>query len=163
MTLFSADDAALILDVADNAAHFGDYLEDLDRTEELLVLDEQLLAIHVLVKRLGQEIPLLEEAYEAMAASRLIPGVTVATAEYVDQWVAEFGACILTPENIGTEDDCTTHGHELLTLSDVALPVDQVNSLLSGVIVCWGHCDTCGEPCDSEGCVVDRTHEIALD
>lgn len=22
------------------------------------------------------------------------------------------GACILTDENIGTEDDCTTHGHE---------------------------------------------------
>jgi hypothetical protein len=22
------------------------------------------------------------------------------------------GACILTPENIGSEDDCTTHNHE---------------------------------------------------
>lgn len=24
-----------------------------------------------------------------------------------------------------------------------------------------GHCDTCGAPCDFDGCTVDRSHEIA--
>lgn len=145
MTLFSADDAALILDVATAAAHWGDYLEDQDRSEELLVLDEQLLAVHVLVKRLGKEIPILLEAYEALAASRLNAGVILDVAGHVDEWMTKYGACILTPENIGTEDDCTTHGHELLNEPY------------------YGHCDTCGTPCDAGGCLSDQTHQIALD
>jgi hypothetical protein len=27
----------------------------------------------------------------------------------------------------------------------------------------YGHCDTCGRPCDRQGCATDRTHVAAFD
>lgn len=41
--------------------------------------------------------------------------------EWREEWISENQTCILTAENMATEDDCTMHGHEPTEAEDWVL------------------------------------------
>jgi hypothetical protein len=67
-----------------------------------------------------------------------------------------------------TEDTClhSLVGEMILVVRVTELrapePVDEVDRLMLNPYP-YGRCDSCGAPCDAEGCTVDREHEIAPD
>jgi hypothetical protein len=63
--------------------------------------------------RVYEEIFYKEYAFPAMvdAQVREIHALRSSLDDLYDE-LGKRGACILTPENIGSEDDCTTHDHE---------------------------------------------------
>lgn len=60
-------------------------------------------------------------------------------------------------------DDCSCHSLPRRRPTD-RLDQDPDDDCydLSGKPLPYGRCDTCGAPCDSDGCTADRGHQVAL-
>ncbi len=51
----------------------------------------------------------------------------------------------------------------LTALEDIDVFRRVIEAVAKGEDDSYGHCDTCGLPCDDKGCVLDRDHVAALD
>lgn len=47
-------------------------------------------------------------------------------------------------------------------LAEMAIPPVSQEVEEAAAMSTYGRCDTCGHPCDEQGCTIDRSHDIAL-